>query len=142
MEVMSKMRLLQVILMLIAITGIAPCSYAGSDRLIMNMSAKRMDQENLVYVRFIGPDGNALESNVLSRMIIREQDCSSGKILRIIDDYKIGYAPESMLVGIYLFPQVWKNKNLCFSIPKLGKTERELNPAAHNGRSFQLNVSP
>jgi hypothetical protein len=139
---MSKMRLLQVFLVLIAILGIAPCSYAGSDRLIMNMSAKRMDRDNLVYVRFFGPDGNVLESNELSRMVIREQDCSSEKILKIIDDYKIGYAPKNMLVGIYLFPQAWKNKKLCFSFPSLGKIVQELDPAAHKGRSFQLKVAP
>lgn len=139
---MSKMRLLPAVLISIAILGMAPCSHAGSDRLIMSMSAKRMDREDLVYVRFIGPNGAALESNVLSSMVIRVQDCSSGNILRIIDDYKIGYAPKNMLVGIYLFPQAWKNKNLCFSFPNLGKIEHDLNPAANNGRSFQLRVAP
>jgi hypothetical protein len=139
---MSKMRLLQAFLMSIAMLGMAPCSHAGSDRLIMSMSAQRMDQEDLVYVRFIGPDGAALESNVLGRMDIREQNCSSGNMLKIIDDYKIGYAPKNMLVGIYLYPQAWKNKKLCFSIQNLGKIEQGLDPAENNSRSFQLRVAP
>jgi len=139
---MSKMRLLQAFLMSIAIPGMAPSSHAGGDRLILSMSAQRMDQEDLVHVRFIGPDGAALESGVLGRMEIREQNCSSGNILKIIDDYKIGYAPKNMLVGIYLYPQAWKSKKLCFSIRNLGKIEQGLDPAANNGRSFQLRVAP
>jgi hypothetical protein len=139
---MSNMRLLEVCLASIVMLGVAPCSYAGSDRLIMSMSVERMDQEDLVYVRFLGPDGAALESDVLSQTVIREQDCSSGNILKIIDDYKIGYAPKNMLVGIYLYPRAWKNKTLCFSIPNLGKIEQGLNPAANHGRSFQLKVVP
>ena len=101
-----------------------------------------MDEEDLVYVRFLGPDSAALESNVLNRMIIREQDCGSGRILKVIKDYKIGYAPKNMMVGIYLYPQAWKNKSLCFSIPNLGKIEQGLNPGVNNGRSFQLKVAP
>lgn len=139
---MSKMRLLEVFLASIVMLSVSPCSYAGSDRLIMSMSAERMDQEDLVYVRFLGPDGAALESNVLNRMVIRERDCSSGRILRMIKDYKIGYAPKNMLVGIYLYPQAWKNKTICFSVPNLGKIEQGLNPAANHGRSFQLKVVP
>lgn len=122
--------------------GVAPCGYAGSDRLIMSMSAQRMDKEDMVYVRFLGPDGAVLESNVLSRMVIREQDCSTGRILEIIGDYKIGYAPGNMLAGIYLYPQAWKSKTLCFSVPDYGKTEQGLNPSANNGRLFQLKMVP
>lgn len=139
---MSKIRLLEVCLASIVMLSMAPGSYAGSDRLIMSMSAEHMDQEDLVYVRFLGPDGTALESNVLNRMAIREQDCSSGRILKLINDYKIGYAPKNMLVGIYLYPQAWKNKTLCFSVPNLGKVEQGFPPAVNNGRSFQLKVAP
>jgi len=139
---MSKTRLLQTFLASIVMLGMVPCSYAGSDRLIMSMSAKRMDREDLVYVRFIGPDGSALESSVLGQMVVRERDCVSGKILKIIDDYKIGYAPNNLLVGIYLLPRAWKNKTLCFDFPNLGLVEQELNPAANNGRSFQFKVAP
>ena len=137
-----KAWLADVFLAIIAMLGVASYSYAGSDRLIMSMSAERMDQENLVYVRFVGPDGAALESDALKQMVIREQDCSSGRIFKMIKDYKMGYAPKNMLVGIYLEPHVWNNKTLCFSVPNLGKIEQNLNPAANNGRSFQLKVVP
>jgi len=139
---MRKIHYLQAFLMSIAMLGMVPCSHAGSDRLIMSMSVQRMDQEDLVHVRFVGPDDAALESNVLGRMEIREQNCSSGNILKIIDDYKIGYAPKSMLVGIYLYPQAWKSKKLCFSIQNLGKIEQGLDPAENNSRLFQLRVAP
>jgi len=134
--------LLQLFLLSIVMLSVAPGSHAGSDRLIMSMSEQRMDQEDLVYVRFFGPDGAALESNVLSQMVIREQDCGSGRKLKIIDDYKIGYAPKNMLVGIYLFPQAWKNKNLCFSIPDLVKVEQVLNPSTNGGRFFHFKFAP
>ncbi|MEO8332103.1 MAG: hypothetical protein ABI479_06685 [Gallionella sp.] len=139
---MSKTLLLQFVLAITVVLGDVPRSYAGSDRLIMSMSARRMDQENLVYVRFLGPDGAALESVVLQQMVIREQDCSSGRILELIKDYKIGYAPKNMLVGIYLYPHAWNDKTLCFSVRNLGKIEQSLNPTANNGRSFQLKVAP
>ena len=139
---MNRTWLAEVFLAIIVMLGVASYSHAGSDRLIMSMSAERMDQEDLVYVRFLGPDGVALESNVLKQMVIREQDCSTGHIFKMINDYKMGYAPKNMLVGIYLFPHVWNNKTLCFSVPNLGKIEQSLNPAANNGRSFQLKVVP
>jgi len=138
---MNKIRLLNsflTIIMLLAMTS----SYAGSDRLILSMSAERMVREDLIFVRFLGPDGTALESNVLKQMAILEQDCNSGRILKIVNDYKIGYAPKNMLVGVYLYPQAWGNKSLCFNVPNLGKVKQSLDPAANNGRMFQLNVIP
>lgn len=137
---MCKERSFQFILVVIALFCTATSSYAGSDRLIMTMSAKRMVQEDLVYVRFLGPDGAALESNVLKQVVIREQDCSNGRILKIVDDYKIGYAPKNMLVGLYLLPHAWKNKPLCFTFPGLGMLEQSLDPAINKGRLFQFNV--
>lgn len=127
-----------VAVMLIASTS----SYAGSERLIMAMSSARMDQENLVYVKFIGPDGAALESDVLKQMVIREQDCNSGHVFEMVIDYKIGYAPKSMLVGIYLFPHTWNTKHLCFSVPNLGKIEQSLDAVSNKGRIFQLKLAP
>jgi len=117
-------------------------AHAGSDRLIMAMSAQRMEHENLVYVRFAGPNGEALESDVLKKMLIREQDCNSGRALEMINDYKIGYAPKNMLVGIYLFPHAWHGKTLCFNVPGLGKFEQSLNLEANQGRIFQIRIAP
>ncbi len=139
---MSRNGTIQLILGLIVFLTVITFAYAGSDRLIMSMSAQRMDQEDLVYVQFLGPDGVALETLSLGQMIIRANNCSTGTILKIIDEYKIGYSPESMLVGIYLYPQAWKNKKLCFRIPELGMVERGLDPTTNKSRSFQLKFVP
>lgn len=135
-------RILGIVLAVVVMFGADNSSYAGSERLIMAMSAARMDQENLVYVKFIGPDGAALESDVLKQMVIREQDCNSGHVFEMVTDYKIGYAPKSMLVGIYLFPHAWNKKSLCFSVLGLGKIEQSLAPITNKGRIFQLKLVP
>ena len=139
---MSKTWLSEIFVVIIVTLGMTTYGYAGSDRLIMSMSAERMDQEDLVYVRFFGPDGTALESRDLKQMVIREQDCTSGRDFKIVDDYKIGYAPENMLVGIYLYPQAWNNNMLCFSVPNMGMVKLSLDPSANNGRSFELKIVP
>lgn len=139
---MSRYGTIQLILGLIVLLTLITSAYAGSDRLIMSMSAQRMDQEDLVYVQFLGPDGVALETHSLGQMVIRENSCNTGTILKIIDDYKIGYSPESMLVGIYFYPQAWKNKKLCFRIPELGMAEGGLDPTTNKSRSFQLKIVP
>jgi len=128
------------VLAIIVTLGATTCSYAGSDRWIMAMTAERMDKTNLVFVRFFGPDGVVLESGALEQMVIREQDCSSGHVFQMVKDYKMGYAPKNMLVGIYLSPFVWHKKSLCFSVPGLGKIEQSLDPVANNGRTFQLKM--
>lgn len=137
---MNKTRLLEIFLAIMVTLGLSSNSNAGSDRLIMSMSAQRMDMEDIVYVRFLGPGGAAVESDALKQMVIREQDCSTGRTLKIIKDYKVGYAPKNMLVGIYLYPHAWRNKTLCFSVPDLGEIEQGFNPIANKGRSFQLKV--
>lgn len=139
---MNKLWILKAFLPIIVALCVASYSYAGSERLIMAMTTKRMDRENIVYVRFLAPDGTPLESSVLKQMVIRDQDCNSGHIFEMVKDYKIGYAPKNMLVGIYLYPHVWSNKTLCFSVPNLGKIEQGLDTASNNGRSFQLKVMP
>ena len=139
---MNTKRMLKVVLTVAVMFSAASTSYAGSERLIMAMSAARMNQENLVYVKFIGPDGAALESDVLKHMVIREQDCNSGRVFEMVTDYKIGYAPKNMLVGIYLFPHTWNNKSLCFNVPNLGKIEQSLDTASNKGRIFQLKLAP
>lgn len=139
---MKKLRLPGVLLAIFAMVGMTPASLAGSERWIMAMTSERMVQEKLIHVRFLGPDSAALESDALKQMVIREQDCSSGHAFEMARDYKMGFAPENKLVGIYLFPQVWKNKTLCFSVPGLGKVEKDLTAADNIGHSIQLNVAP
>lgn len=139
---MNKLLLSEAFLVIIVMLGLTSYSYAGSDRFIMSMTAERMVQENLVYVRFIGQNGAALESDALKQMVIREQNCSSGHIFEMVKDYKIGYEPKKMLVGIYLFPHTWNKKILCFNVRNMGKIEQSLNPTIDDSRSFQLQLTP
>lgn len=139
---MKKLWVSKAFLSMIIALGMASCSYAGSERLIMAMTTQRMDQENLVHVQFLSPEGISLESSTLKQMLIRERDCNTGHVFEMVKDYKIGYAPKNMLVGIYLYPRVWSNKTLCFNVPNLGKIEQGLDTATNNGRFFQLKVAP
>ena len=139
---MDKTRLLNAFLAMIILLGAASNSYAGSDNWIMAMTAERMEKGNLVFVRFLGPNGAALESDALKLMVIREQDCSSGQLFEVAKDYKLGYAPKNMQLGIYLPKHVWNNKTLCFSVPNLGKLVQGLDPTANNSRTFQLKMVP
>ena len=139
---MKSLRLPGVFLAVIAMAGVAPSSFAGSERWIMTMTSDRMVQENLIHVRFIGPDGGALESDAMKNMVVRERDCESGQALKMVKDYKMGFAPEDKLVGIFLFPHAWKSKTLCFSIPDVGKVEKNMAVEVNSGHSIQLKVMP
>ncbi len=139
---MEKLRVLAVLLVIIATAAMAPTSFAGSDRLIMSMTPGRMVQNKLIHLRFLKPDGVALESDVLEKMVIREQDCTTGHVFEMATDYKMGYEPEKKLVGIYLPIHTWENKTLCFSVPGIGKVERSFTAADINGHSIQLEVAP
>jgi len=138
---MKNSRLLAMFLAVIAVAGVTPSSFAGSERWIMTMTTDRMVRENLVHVRFMGPDGAPLESNALKIADVREQDCAAGHAFQMIKDYKMGFSPEKKLVGLYLFPHAWQGKNLCFSIPGVGKAEKSFT-ADNNGQSIELKVMP
>lgn len=125
----------------IALLGASSCCWAGSERMLMSMTEEKMNRMNLIYVRFQGADGSALESNQLKQMSIREPDCDSGHRLELVTDYKIGYGLDKK-VGIYLSPQAWQDKSLCFSIPNIGKVEQRLTPDTHSGRQFSLQFAP
>jgi len=133
---------LRIVFCFLVLLVIAPRSFAGSDRLIMTMTPEKMNRMNLVYVKFSAPDGSTLESDKLKQMAIFEQDCNSGKLLELVKDYKIGYAPKNRLVGIYLSPHAWSNKTLCFSIPDIGKIEQHFDATVRDNRSFQLQMAP
>jgi hypothetical protein len=139
---MKKLQLTFVFLITVTLMGISPASFAGSTRLIMNMTTKRMVHEQLIHVRFLGSDGVALESDTLKQMVIRENDCTSGHLFKMETDYEMGYEPDKKLVGIYLNPNTWKNKSLCFNVPGLGKVERIFTEKDNDGHSIQLNVAP
>ena len=135
---MKIMRLPYVMLSIVVMAGATPASFAGSDRLIMAISPRLMIQEQLIHVRFFGPDSVVLESDALKQMTI--QNCSSGQVFQVIKDFKIGYAPENKMVGVYLYPQAWKDNTLCFSVPGLGKVEKRFTSDDVNGHSIQLNM--
>lgn len=139
---MKKLRLPGVVLAILAVVGVTPASFAGGERWIMAMTSERMVQEQLVHVRFLGPDSVALESDALKQMVIREQDCGSGNAFEMARDYKMGFAPENKLVGIFLFPKAWKSNTLCFSVPGVGKVEKNLTATDNIGHSIQLSVVP
>ncbi len=139
---MRKLQLTFVFLATVAFIGLSSAGFAGSTRLIMTMTSERMVQEQLIHVRFLGSDGAELESDALKQMVIRQHDCASGHVFDLEMDCKIGYEPDHKLVGIYLYPKVWKNKSLCFSIPNQGKVEREFTKTDNDGHSIQLKVMP
>ena len=135
---MKTMRLPYVMLSIVAVLGVTPASFAGSDRLIMAISPGLVVQEQLVHVRFFGPDSAVLEYDALKDMAIH--DCSSGRAFEMVRDFKIGFAPENKMVGVYLYPQAWKNNTLCFSVPGHGKVEKSFTSDDVNGHSIQVNM--
>lgn len=139
---MKKMWSLDVFLAIVFMLGLTSNSYAGSDRIMIAVPAAQVDKANLVFVRFSGPDGAALESDVLKQMVIHDHDCSSEHIFELVTDYKMGYAPKKFVVGIYLFPHTWSGNALCFSVPGIGKVEQRFNPSAGSGRYFDLKLVP
>lgn len=130
------------LLAIIVLWGAASVCYAGSERFIMTMTTERMEKDDLVFARFFGANGEVLESDVLKQLVIREQDCASGPVLTLTKEYKLGYSPKSRLVGVYLYPQAWHDKSLCFEIPGLGKVENTFNPTENKGNIFELKIVP
>ncbi len=130
------------LLAFVALWGAAPACFAGSERFIMTMTSERMANDNLVFARFLGPHGEVLESDVLKQLVIRVGDCASGPVLTLTKEYKLGYSPESRLIGVYLFPQAWRGKSLCFAVPGLGRVEQLFNPAEESSRIFNLKIVP
>jgi hypothetical protein len=109
--------------MLLALMSFSTSIFAGSERWIMKMTADRMMKEKLIHVKFADDEGNALESDVLKQMVIREDACESGKQYFMPDDYRLGYYYMPKLVGIYLKEKNWANKNLCFTFQEIGMEE-------------------
>jgi len=126
---------------LISTWSVASTCVAGSERFIMTMTDERMAHDNLIFARLFGPDGAVLESDVLKKLVIREGDCTSGHALALTKEYKLGYSPKNRLVGVYLFPQAWKDSSICFEVEGLGKAERRFNPAKDEPRVFELTLS-
>ncbi len=104
------------------LVAMALSAHAGSERLIMVMSAQKMSLYQLVHVRFQDSQGHPLHSDVMKRLAIRRGDCDTGQQLLMPEDYKFGFSPEKEM-GIYLTPQAWKDASLCFSDPEFGRLQ-------------------
>jgi len=117
---MEKSRILSLATAVFGIFTLLPLAQAGSERLVMVMSAQKMAQHQLVHVRFQDGEGNDLNSTVMKRLVIRSGGCNSGVKYAMPDDYKFGYSPGKEM-GIYLPPQSWKNKKLCFTDSEYGQ---------------------
>lgn len=139
---MKSSRLLGMALAVFSMAGVTPSSFAGSERWIMVMTSERMVKENLIHVRFQGPDGVVLESDAMKQIVVREKDCDSGPAFKMVKDYKMGFSPEDKRVGIFLLPHVWQGKALCFNVPGVGKVEKSFAASDNDGHSIQLKVLP
>lgn len=128
------------LVILLGMVLVLPASFAGSERLIMRMTPERMEQDNLIHVRFVDAKGNSIESDKLMNMVIRESDCTTGRQYAIPEDFKVGYNPGPKLVGIYLPPQNWVDKKICFAVPQVGQVESTL-AVEESGRSLLLTLS-
>ncbi len=105
--------------------GLMSPAQAGSERLVMVMSAQKMAQYQLVHVRFKDKQGHFLLSDVMKRMEVHRGDCDASEPLFMPEDYKFGFSPKKEM-GIYLPPQVWKGAAVCFSDPELGNLKTEI----------------
>lgn len=109
-------------------------SVAGSERWIMAITPDRLENQNLIHVRFVDGKGLPVESEPLQTLVIKEDDCATGREFKIVEDYKLGFYPSPKLMGIYLPPGNWINKTLCFIVPKVG-TMRTAPAIGQDGRS-------
>ncbi|MEW5756069.1 MAG: hypothetical protein AB1810_07170 [Pseudomonadota bacterium] len=111
--------------LLVLVSLLVPVSVgvAGSERWIMAITPERLDSQNLLHVRFTDGAGDPVESELLQKMEIKEGSCETGRLFKIVEDYKLGFFPNPKMLGIYLPPGNWIDKTLCFSIPEVGATQ-------------------
>jgi len=119
--------------LLVAALLAATASLAGSDRWLMAITEDKMERYGLVHVSFTDPSGAVLESDALKAMEIRAGGCD-GQLFQVTHDYKFGYRPADKQVGIYLFPQSWAKRDLCFRVPGVGQVETSF-PDADAGKT-------
>ncbi|MDX8386541.1 MAG: hypothetical protein R8M11_08525 [Gallionella sp.] len=137
---MNKISLLGSFLAAIVMLGITSHSYAVGERLIMNMTEKRMNRQNLIHIRFENANGKILSSKVIHKMVIREQDCDAGPILDITQDYKVGFSTSGMQVGVYMVAKSWRDHALCFSVPSIGSVQQRFDPESNQSRDFTVTI--
>ncbi|GEM_PF-3020724 len=139
---MYKISLLGSFLTAIAMLSFTASSYAVGERLIMNMTEKRMNRQNLIHIRFENTLGKTLSSKVIHKMVIRAKDCNTGPLLEITKDYKVGFSTAGMQVGIYVVARSWREQALCFSVPGLGSVQQSFDPESNQSRDFVVTIAP
>ncbi len=89
---------------------------AGSDRLIMGVPLEVIQAKQLIHIQFIDNNGTPLGSNLLKQGKVMVGSCDT-KPLVLGTDYKYGYFPSPKKVGIYLDSNVWRDREVCISLP-------------------------
>ena len=114
--------------------------HAGSERWIFTITPEQMLNEKLIHVQFHDHNGQAIESDALKEMIVRGENCESGKIYAMPDDYKLGFSPEGKRIGLFIPQSTWGSRKLCFMLPDQDKLETAI-PEADVGKSITLTLS-
>ncbi len=89
---------------------------AGSDRLIMGVPLEVIQAKQLIHIQFIDSSGSPLGSKLLKQGKVMVNGCDT-KPLVLGMDYKYGYFPSPKKVGIYLDSNVWRDREVCISLP-------------------------
>jgi hypothetical protein len=109
--------------LLVAGLFIATASMAGSDRWMMNITEGKMGRLGLVHVSFVDQSGGLLDSKALQRMEIKVDGCDGGDVYKEASDYKYGYRPSDKKIGVFLLPESWKDRDVCFKVPGMGQVQ-------------------
>jgi len=115
--------------LLLAGLFIATASMAGSDKWMMSITEDKMDKMGLVHVSFVDQSGILLDSEALKSMEIRADGCDGSQAYQVSQDYKYGYRPLDKKIGVFLLPESWKNRDVCFKVPGVGQVKSSF-PAA------------
>ncbi|VAW86342.1 hypothetical protein MNBD_GAMMA18-1825 [hydrothermal vent metagenome] len=89
---------------------------AGSDRLIMGLSFEAMEARQLIHIKFVDDNNNPISSELLKQGKVMVDGCNN-KPLVLGLDYKYGYYSQPKVVGLYLSSNVWRNHEVCISLP-------------------------
>jgi len=122
--------------LLVAGLFIVTASMAGSDKWMMSITEDKMDRMGLVHISFVDQSGVLLESEALKSMEIRADGCDSGQAYQVSQDYKYGYRPSDKKIGIFLEPESWKDRDVCFKVPGMGQVKSSFPASAEYNTSI------
>lgn len=89
---------------------------AGSDRLIMGLSFEAMEARQLIHIKFVDDNNNPIGSEILKQGKVMVDSCNNRPLI-LGQDYKYGYYSQPKVVGIYLSSNIWRNHEVCISLP-------------------------